>query len=339
MELLPSLTEIDAAANELSGLLPCTPQYRWPLLCDALGTEVWLKHENHTSVGAFKVRGGLVYFADLARREKPAGVISATRGNHGQSVGLAARQHDIKATVVVPRGNSIEKNATMRALGVSLVEHGSDFQEAREFAESLSTTHSLHMVESFHPLLVRGVASYATEFFRAVQGMDVVYVPIGLGSGICGMIAARNALNENTSIVGVVSSHARAYARSLAAGTPLDSPTSTILGDGMACRTPHPEALDVLRGNVDRIVEVSDDELAAAMRTIYECTHNVSEGAGAAAIAAALQERRRVRGKRVGAVLSGGNVDRELFSSVLDGRFRFPAHGDSATIARSNERA
>ena len=314
---LPTLAEIDAAAALIHPSVPPTPQYCWPLLSQRLGLEVWLKHENHTPAGAFKVRGGLVYFEDLARSGRVREVICATRGNHGQSVAIAAGRHGMTATIVVPLGNSQEKNAAMRAQGAQLVEHGADFQEAREYATELAQTRGVHMVPSFHPLLVRGVATCAAELFRQVSGLDSVYVPIGMGSGICGAIAARNALSPRTQVIGVVSAHARAYALSFAARKIIESPVSTQLADGMACRTPQPEALEVIWGYVDRIVEVSDAEVAAGMRLLFECTHNCAEGAGAAAIAAVAQERRRLQGSKVAAIVTGGNVDAAVFARVL----------------------
>jgi len=317
--MLPTLSEIESIEALVHAVLPATPQYCWPLLCERLGAEVWLKHENHTPVGAFKLRGGLVYFADLADAGRVRQVMTATTGNHGQSVALGARRHGLSATIVVPFGNSAEKNRAMRALGANLVEHGEDFQAARLHAEHLAAACGAHMVPSFHPLLVRGVATYGVELFRAVHDLEYVYVPIGLGSGICGTIAARNALSPRTRVVGVVSAHARAYALSFAARRAIDSPVTTQLADGMACRTPQPEALEAICRYVDRIVEVSDAELAAAMRVLYECTHNGAEGAGAAAVAALAKEPDRVRGRKVAAVLSGGNVDREIFSRVLAG--------------------
>ena len=311
---LPTLEELDAAARIVYRHMPPTPQYRWPLLCEQAGTDVWLKHENHTPVGAFKLRGGLVYFSQL---EEVNAVIAATRGNHGQSVALCARQYGMSATIVVPHGNSVEKNAAVRSLGARLVEHGADFQAAREFAYSLAREEKLHIVPSFHRSLVAGVASSSLELFRAVPQLETVYVPIGLGSGICGTVAARNALGSSAEIVGVVSAHARAYAESFAAGRPIDCEVTTRLGDGMACRTPEPEALEVLWKHVDRIVEVTDDELAQAIAIIFQCTHNCAEGAGAAAFAAILKERRRLAGRKVAAVLSGGNIDRQAFASAL----------------------
>ena len=242
-------------------------------------------------------------------------MISATRGNHGQSVGFAARRHGIPVTIVVPHGNSLEKNAAMRALGVELIEHGEDFQAAREHAMRLAQERGLLMVPSFHPLLVRGVASYSLELLRAVPDLDVVYVPIGLGSGICGMIAAREALGR-TEVVGVVSAHAPAYALSFEQRRPVDHPVTTDIADGMACRTPEPEALEIL-WRLARVVQVTDEEVESAMRLMFSATHNTAEGAGAAGLAAALQERHRLAGQKVAMVLSGGNVDRDVFARVL----------------------
>jgi len=288
------------------------------MLCDRLGTEIWVKHENQTPVGAFKLRGGLVYFEHLVKSGTGSGgVISATRGNHGQSIGFAARRYGIPATVVVPHGNSVEKNAAMRALGVELIERGADFQESLELAVSLASERSLHLVPSFHPLLIAGVATYSLELFSAVKDIDIAYVPIGLGSGICGMLAVRDALKLKTKIVGVVSAHATAYAKSFAAGRLIESPVTTRLADGMACRTPQPDALEIIMKGVERIIQVTDDEVARAMRMLFECTHNTCEGAGAAAIAAAVQEKDRISGQKVAVVASGGNVDREVFAAVL----------------------
>lgn len=317
--MLPTLSQIESTERLVYSVLPATPQYCWPLLCQRLGTEVWIKHENHTPIGAFKVRGGLVYFADLAKGSGVREVITATRGNHGQSVALSAKRHGLSATVVVPFGNSVEKNHAMQALGAKLIEHGEDFQAARQYATHLAEASGAHMVPPLHPLLVQGVATYGVELFRALHDLESVYVPIGLGSGICGTIAARNALSPQTKVIGVVSAHARAYSLSFVSRQEIESPVTTQLADGMACRTPHPEALEVIWKYVDRIIEVTDDEIAEAMRTIYECTHNSAEGAGAAAVAAIAKERSQVSGRKVAAVLSGGNVDRAVFSKVLSG--------------------
>ena len=318
--LLPTLADIEAAAQVVYRDFSATPQYRWGLLSQRLGTDCWLKHENHTPVGAFKIRGGLTYFDQLAQRGAlPQEVISATRGNHGQSMGWAARRHGVACTIVVPRGNSHEKNAAMRALGVTLVEHGSDFQEAREHAMRLATERGAHMVPSFHTDLLRGVATYWWEFLRAVPHMAVAYVPIGQGSGACAAIAAKQALGHGVRIVGVVSSHATTYADSIAAGRVVESAVTTQLADGMACRVADQAALDILAPHLDHVVHVSDAEVAAAMHALYTDTHNAAEGAGAAALAAALQEKERLAGQAVGVALTGGNVDAAVFARVLGG--------------------
>ena len=320
LHTLPTLADIEAAAQVVYRDFAATPQYRWALLSERLGTDCWLKHENHTPVGAFKIRGGLTYFDQLARRGAlPREVVSATRGNHGQSMGWAARRHGVACTIVVPRGNSVEKNAAMRALGVALVEHGEDFQEAREHALQIAAERGAHMVPSFHTDLLRGVATYWWEFFRAVPQLDVVYVPIGQGSGACSAIAAKRALGHRARVVGVVSSHATTYADSIAAGHVVESPVTTQLADGMACRVADQGALDILMPHLDHTVQVSDDEVAAAMRHLFADTHNVAEGAGAAALAAALQERDQLQGLHVGLALTGGNVDAPMFGNVLAG--------------------
>jgi len=317
---LPSLSDIEAAAQVVYRDLPPTPQYRWGLLSERLGTACWLKHENHTPVGAFKIRGGLTYFDQLKQRgELPREVISATRGNHGQSMGWAARAHGVACTIVVPRGNSVEKNAAMRALGVQLVEHGDDFQESREHAMRLAADRGAHMVPSFHKDLLRGVSTYWWEFLRAVPQLDVVYVPIGQGSGACSAVAAKQALGHPVRVVGVVSAHATTYADSVAAGRVVEAPVTTQLADGMACRVADAEALAILAPALDHIVKVSDAEVAAAMRAIFADTHNVAEGAGAAAFAAAMQEKESLRGLNVGVTLCGGNVDSATFAKVLAG--------------------
>jgi threonine dehydratase len=314
------LNDLETAAQVVYKAMSATPQQRWPLLDTRCGTAVWVKHENQTPVGAFKVRGGLVYF-DHLRSTDPGvpGVVAATRGNHGQSVAFAARRYSIPAAVVVPHGNSTGKNRAMRALGAELIEQGHDFQSALEAAAAIAADRGWHMVPSFDPLLVRGVASYALELFRAVPHLDTLYVPIGLGSGICGAIAARDALGLRTTIVGAVSSAAPAYARSLELGRAVSHDTTTRIADGMACRTPVPEALSLIQSGAERLVEVTDDEIEDAMRALFEDTHNVVEGAGAAALAAVIKDRHRVQGRTVAIVLSGGNVDMEPFGRILGG--------------------
>jgi len=312
-----TLAELRAAAAIVHAHVAPTPQHEWPLLRERCGMQLWVKHENHTPVGAFKLRGGLVYLERLvAGGTRPRGVASATRGNHGQSIALAARQHGLPVTIVVPHGNSREKNAAMRALGAMLIEHGDDFQAAREHAQALAEQHGWHMVPSFHADLVAGVASYALELFDALPKLDAVLVPIGLGSGACGLIAARDALQLDTEIIGVVSDGAPAYALSLDAGRVIAHEVTTQLADGMACRLPEAAALQVLQRGLSQVVQVSDAEIAAAMRLLFECTHQVAEGAGAAALAAA-HKLPRLHGRRVAVVLSGGNVDRDVYARIL----------------------
>jgi len=314
------LAALREAADYVHQHVPATPQHAWPLLAQRLGCQVWVKHENHAPTGAFKVRGGLVYVRSLlAGGEPPRGLVTATRGNHGQSMALAARQAGIPLVIVVPEGNSREKNAAMRALGAELVEHGVDFDVAREEAARLADELGYAMVPSFHPELVRGVATYALELFEAVRDLDCVYVPIGMGSGICGLIQARNLLGLKTEIVGVVSSAADAYAQSFEQGRIVTTATADTFADGMACRVPHPQAFALVREHAARIVRVTDNEVAEAMRVYHEATHNTAEGAGAAALAALMQERGRQAGKRVAVVLSGANVDRARYAQVLMG--------------------
>jgi len=315
---LPGRDELFAAAATVHAALAPTAQIRWPLLGARSGADVWVKHENHGPVGAFKLRGGIVYIDGLARAACPVpGLIAATRGNHGQSIAYAAARAGMHATIVVPHGNSCEKNAAMRALGAELIEHGRDFQEALEFAERTAAERGLLMVPSFDPALVRGVASYALELFGAVADLDTVYVPIGLGSGICGMIAAREALGLSTRIVGVVAENAPAYALSFAAGRVVTTAVADTIADGVACRVPREDAVEIINRWAERIVTVSEAEIAAAMRFYFSDTHNVAEGAGAAPLAALLKERRAMERRRVGLVLSGGNVDREVYARVL----------------------
>ena len=314
------LPQLERAQEIVAAAMPPTPAHAWPLLSERLGTAVTVKHENHTPIGAFKVRGGLVY-VDRLKRERPttAGLISATRGNHGQSLAFAARRYGVPVTIYVPHGNSVEKNRAMRAFGANLVEHGEDFQSAREEAERRAKLDGLEMVPSFHTDLVLGVATYALELLRKAPDLDVLYVPIGQGSGICGCILARDLLGLTTEIVGVQSTEAPSYALSFAAGTVVRTNSSNTLADGMATRVPDADALAIIRKGASRIVQVSDDEIGAAIRAYWTDTHNLAEGAGAAALAAALQDKAKIRGKRVGLILSGGNIDFDLFKRWIVG--------------------
>lgn len=313
--------EVEAARQTVYAVMPPTPQYAWPMLRQRLGMNVWVKHENHTPAGAFKVRGGLTYFSALAGAGGGAnGVITATRGNHGQSVGFGARKYGLCATIVVPHGNSVEKNAAMRALGATLIEHGDDFQAAREHATRLASEHGLHMVPSFHRDLIKGVMTYWLEFFESFargEEPDVVYVPIGQGSGFCAAAAARSHTGARSALVGVVSAHATTYLDSFLARRVVEAPVSTQLADGMACRIADEEALEIVLREAEDVVVVTDDEVAQAMRALFADTHNVAEGAGAAGLAAAMQQRGRRQGRTVGVALTGGNVDSGVFSRVL----------------------
>ncbi|MBV9342949.1 MAG: threonine dehydratase [Acidobacteria bacterium] len=318
MDLLPSLDEIRASQTLVYSLLQPTPQISWPLLNARLGAEVWVKHENHTPVGAFKARTAIVYVADLARRANGIrGLITATRGNHGQGVAVAGQRFQVPVTIVVPIGNSVEKNAAMRAQGAKLVEFGKDFQEAREHAAGLARDEDLAFVPPYHRDIVKSVASYWVELFSAVPDLDVVYVPIGMGSGISAGCAVRNAMGLRTKIVGVVAAGAPAYALSVEAGRKIEAPVTTTIADGMACRLPDDEPLEIIRQNADHLVVVDDQEIRQAMKIYFTHTHNVVEGAGAAPLAAALKEKASFGGKRVALILTGGNVDHEVFAQVL----------------------
>jgi len=314
------LRQSERAQDIVHAAMPPTPAYAWPLLSERLGATAIVKHENHTPTGAFKVRGGLVY-VDRLKRERPgtAGLISATTGNHGQSIAYAARRYGVPVTIYVPHGNSVEKNRAMRAFGATLVEHGQDFQSAREEAGRRARLDGLEFVPSFHPDLVVGVATYALELLRKAPDLDVLYVPIGQGSGICGCILARDLLGLRTEIIGVQSTEAPSFALSFAAGTVVRTNSSNTRADGMATRVPDAEALAMIRKGASRIVQVTDDEIAAAIRAYWTDTHNLTEGAGAAPFAAAMQEKAKIRGKRVGLVLTGGNIDFDLFQKWLDG--------------------
>src|SRR6202163_2499187 len=308
------LRQLERAQQIVTAAMPPTPAYEWPLLSERLGATVIVKHENHTPIGAFKVRGGLVY-VDRLKRERPhtAGLISATRGNHGQSLAFAASRYRMPVTIFVPHGNSVEKNRAMRAFGADLVEHGEDFQSAREEAERRARLGGLEFVPSFHPDLVLGVATYALELLRKAPDLDVLYVPIGQGSGICGCILARDLLGLRTEIVGVQSTEAPSYALSFAARAVVTTKTSNTRADGVATRIPDTDAVAIICKGASRVVPVTDDEIASAMRAYWTDTHNLAEGAGAAALAAALQDKARNRGNRIGLILSGGNIDFDRF--------------------------
>jgi threonine dehydratase len=322
-QTLPTIDEVRKAAELVYGVMRPTPQYCWPLLCERLGTEVWVKHENQTPTGSFKARTAVVYADELMRREpETRGLITATRGNHGQSVALAAKRFGLPAVIVVPFGNSVEKNAAMRAQGARLIEHGHDYQSAREHAAAMGAELGYHFVPPYHRDIAKGVATYWLELFTALPEMDVAYVPIGMGSGACSGAAVRNGLGLKTKIVGVVSQLAPAYALSFEAGKCVEAPAEAKLADGMSCRKPDTEALHFLLENIDHIVRISEADVAEAMRSIFTDTHNVVEGAGAAPLAAALIDSEQLRGKRVALIATGANVDHDLFARVLQGTWQ-----------------
>jgi threonine dehydratase len=315
-----TLAELEDAITIVRTLVPPTPAYAWPLLSRRAGIDVLVKHENHTPTGSFKARGGLTYVEALRRAGKmPAGLVTATRGNHGQSVAIAAARAGIPALIVVPEGNSSEKNAAMDAFGGTLVVAGKDFDESRAVAARLQEERGYHFVPSFHRALVVGVATYAYELFAHAPDLDRVYVPIGMGSGICGLIAVRDLLGLKTEIIGVVAENAPAFALSLEAGRPVSTQTARTFADGMACRDPQAEPFEIIRAGAAGIVRVSEDEMAEAVRILYRATHNLAEGAGAASLAALLKHPQGKAVKRAGLILSGGNVDMDVFARLLRG--------------------
>jgi threonine dehydratase len=316
-----TLEELDRAASLVYQVVAPTPQYAWAKLRKRAGCTVWVKHENHTPTGAFKVRGGIVYLDRLARSQpRVAGVVSATRGNHGQSISVAAARAGIPATLYVPYGNSPDQNTSMGSFGARVVEFGKDFDEAKHEAHRVATAENLHFVPSFHRDLVAGVASYALELFRAVEKLDAVYVGVGMGSGICALITARDLLGLKTEIIGVSAVNAPATALSFEAGKPVTTPTARTFADGIATREPIADVVETICRGAERFVRVSEDEMAEAVRVYYDDTHQVAEGAGAAPLAALLQERERMAHKNVGVILTGGNIERARLSEVLSGR-------------------
>lgn len=315
-----TLDELDHAASLVYRVMAPTPQYAWPKLRSRIGCKVWVKHENHTPTGAFKVRGGLVYLDRLTKAHpRTAGIVTATRGNHGQSISFSAARAGVPATIYVPHGNSPDQNDSMRSFGARVVEFGQDFDEAKHEAHRVAAAANLHFIPSFHWDLVAGVASYALELFRAVEKLDAVYVGVGMGSGICGLITVRNLLGLKTEIIGVGAVNAPATALSFEAGKPVTTPTARTFADGIATREPLAEVISTIRGGAARFVKVSEDEMAEAMRVYFDDTHQVTEGAGAAPLAALLQERERMVGRNVGVILSGGNIERARFLQVLTG--------------------
>jgi threonine dehydratase len=315
-----TLDELESATATVRAFVPPTPAHAWPLLAAATGAEVVVKHENHTPTGSFKARGGLAYVDALVRGVlKPKGLVTATRGNHGQSIAAAATRNGIPVVIVVPEGNSPEKNAAMAAFGGEVVTGGKDFDESRAVAAAIQQERGYHFVPSFHRDIVTGVATYAHELFAVHADLDAVYVPIGMGSGICGLITVRDLLGRKTEIIGVVADNAPAFALSFTAGHPVKTNSAATFADGVATRDPPAEALEIVCKGASRVVRVGENEIADAIRLYYTATHNLAEGAGAAPLAALLQERNRYAGKRVGLVLTGGNIDMSVLAKILQG--------------------
>lgn len=314
------LHELEAAAELVHAVMPATPLYAWPKLAQRTATQVFVKHENHTPTGAFKVRGGIVYLNRLSEADPPVpGVISATRGNHGQSIAFAAARAGIAATIYVPKGNSPDQNSAIAAFGATVVEFGDHFDAARHEAMRVATAQGLHMIPSFHRDLVIGVGTYALEMFREAANLHAVYVGVGMGSGICGLIAVRDALGLTTDIIGVGPYNAPATAQSFAAGRVTPAMSSNTFADGLATREPNADAMAMICRGVTRFVQVTEDEIAAAIRMYFDDTHQVVEGAGAAPLAALIKERDRMLDKRVGLIMSGGNIEAARFLKVLRG--------------------
>jgi threonine dehydratase len=315
-----TLDQIKDAAKLVYTQMPPTPQYNWPIISAKIGAEVWVKHENHTPTGAFKLRGSIT-FIDWVKRTYPkaTGICTATRGNHGQGQSRSAIAAGLTAKIYVPFGNSTEKNTAMRAFGGEVIEFGDDFDIARVEAIRVAEDENLAVVPPFHVELIRGVASYAYELFTNVPDLDTVYVPIGCGSGICSIISVRDALGLKTKVVGVVSTEAQTAKLSVDAGRLVETNNANTFADGMAVRIPVADAYDIYSKGAERIIAVSDDEVAAAIRLYYTATHNLAEGAGAASLAALTQERTRMQGKRVAVILTGGNIDMDLFQTVMRG--------------------
>ncbi|MBR72407.1 MAG: hypothetical protein CMM30_05635 [Rhodospirillaceae bacterium] len=315
---LPSLSEIQDAAKVIYKVMQPTPELVWPLLSEFSGAEVWVKHENFTPIGAFKLRGGLTYLDFISKNPEIKKIITATRGNHGQSIAFSATLYGIEAEIIVPNGNSSIKNSAIKNYGAKLIEHGKDFQDALEYAESKAKQTNIHLIPSYHRLLVAGVATYALEFFIAAKNLDTIYVPIGLGSGICGVISVRDAMGLKTRIVGVVSKNAPAYANSFKSKRMVSTKHADTIADGLACRMPNAEAFEHIMAGVERIITVSETDIINAIGTYFSYTKNVAEGAAAAALAALLQEKPRIKGKKIGLILSGSNIEPNLYKNSLN---------------------
>lgn len=314
---IPSLIDVYAARARISGVIEPTPLMRHALLTEATGLDIRVKHENHNPTGAFKVRGGANLIASLSPAER-RGVITATTGNHGQSIALACGREHVPCTIVVPIGNNPEKNAAMRALGAELIEFGKDFDEAREKVEQLQQERGLRYIHSANePLLIAGVGTYALEIFEEQPDTDVILVPIGGGSGACGCCIVRTGLGSGARVIGVQAARADAFARSWHTGTRVVGENADTFAEGMATRVTFDLPFEILEQQLDAIVTLSEDELRDGVRLALRTTHNLAEGAGAGSLAAAMKLRGELAGKKVVCVMSGGNIDAATLMRVL----------------------
>jgi threonine dehydratase len=313
----PTLADVYAARGRVYRVVSPTPLMRHPLLAAETGLDVLVKHENHNPTGAFKVRGGLNLIGSLSDEER-RGVVTATTGNHGQSIALACQRERVPCTIVVPLGNNPEKNAAMRALGAELVEHGRDFDEARERVEQLQHERGLRYVHSANePLLIAGVATYALEIFEAQPDVDVILVPVGGGSGACGCGLVRTAVGSRAQVIGVQAERADAFARSWKGASRVVGEKADTFAEGMATRVTFDLTFGILKQELNDIITLSEAELAEGVRLALRATHNLAEGAGAAPLMAAMKLRDRLAGKKVVCVMSGGNIDRATLTRIL----------------------
>jgi threonine dehydratase len=314
----PTLNDVYVARERLAPHLPRTPLLRHPLLDEATGLSIWVKHENHNPTCAFKVRGGLNLVGAMSPEERSRGIVTASTGNHGQSIGLASRIHGVACTVFVPAGNNPEKNAAMRAYGATLEEGGRDFDEARERCEERAAATGARYVHSANePLLLAGVGTYALELFEELPNVDVIFVPIGGGSGACGLITVRNALGSKAKIIGVSAANADAVYRSWKGPRRVVGDTANTFAEGLATRVTFDLTFGILKQYLDDFMVLTESELTDGVRLALRATHNLAEGAGAAAIAAAFKRREYLPGQRVACIMSGGNIDQAKLKSVL----------------------
>jgi len=313
-----NLDELHQAKELIHTVMPATPAYNWPQINSNTGCNVWVKHENHTPTTAFKVRGGIYLLDKLSRsKNKPPGIISATRGNHGQSLSFSGASKGIPVVIVAPECNSADQNRAIKSFGAKLILHGVDFEASRQYSHKLQEENGYFHVPPFCRDLVIGVATYALEFMSAVKDLDTIYVPVGMGSGICGLIKTRDLLGLKTKIVGVVAEGAPTFYQSFQAGHIIPTSEANTIADGVATSSPMEEGFEIIKHGAERIVKVSDQQIAEAMYQYYKFTHNLAEGAGATALAALNKEKQLMAGKKVGVILTGGNIDFKRFCEYV----------------------